>query len=160
MRLTVRTNLSIRALMYLATRGARLSRSAEIARACNCSANHLAQVINQLHAAGFIEALRGRGGGVRLARPPEAINIGDVFRAFEADVPFTECFALETNTCPLVSACRLRGAISRALDAFYGELDQVTLADLVENNRALDEIFALPEAVSDLARRAPAACPA
>ena len=111
MRLTTRTNLAIRALMYCAVRHGETVRSAEIAQACNSSANHLAQVVNALNAHGFVTATRGRSGGVRLAREPRAINIGEVFRLFEADVPFTECFQLETNTCPLVPACRLRSAI-------------------------------------------------
>lgn len=145
MRLTTRTNLAIRALMYCGVHPNETVRSAEIARACNSSANHLAQVINTLNAHGFIVATRGRAGGVCLAREPRAINIGEVFRLFEADVPFTECFALETNTCPLVPACRLRSAIRRAVDAFYREMDLVTLEDLVKGNFKLEEVFTVTE---------------
>jgi len=148
-RLTTRTNLAIRALMYCAVHRDETVRSAEIAEACNSSANHLAQVVNTLHAHGFVNATRGRLGGVRLARPARAINIGEVFRLFEADVPFTECFALETNTCPLVSACRLRSAIRRALDAFYREMDLVTLEDLVKGNYQLEEVFGIGDAAGE-----------
>lgn len=151
MRLTTRTNLAIRALMYCAVKNDGLSRSAEIAEACNSSANHLAQVIHLLNAHGFVHATRGRMGGVKLARAARAINIGEVFRVFEADVPFTECFALETNTCPLVRACRLRNAIRRALDAFYREMDMVTLEDLVKANHLLEEIFSVADS-ANLAR--------
>lgn len=147
MRLTTRTNLAIRVLMYCAVKDGHLSRSAEIAEACNASANHLAQVVHHLHAHGFVHAARGRMGGVRLARDARAINIGEVFRIFESDVPFTECFLMETNTCPLVAACRLRSAIRRALDAFYREMDLVTLEDLVKGNYMLEEIFAVTETV-------------
>ena len=145
MRLTTRTNLAIRALMYCAVHENETVRSAEIAQACNSSANHLAQVINTLNAHGFVTATRGRAGGVCLGRDMRAINIGEVFRLFEADVPFTECFALETNTCPLVPACRLRGAIRRAVDAFYREMDLVTLEDLVKGNFKLEEVFTVTE---------------
>ena len=141
MRLTTRTNLAIRALMYCAVHEGKTSRSAEIAEACNSSANHLAQVVNTLHGNGFLNATRGRMGGVTLARSARSINIGEVFRLFEADVPFTECFQLETNTCPILPACRLRNAIRRALDAFYREMDLVTLEDLVKGNYQLDEVF-------------------
>lgn len=141
MRLTTRTNLAVRALMYCAVHEGKTSRSAEIATACNSSANHLAQVVNTLHANGYLNATRGRMGGVSLARSARSINIGEVFRLFEADVPFTECYQPETNTCPLVPACRLRNAIGRALDAFYREMDLVTLEDLVKGNFQLDEIF-------------------
>jgi Rrf2 family nitric oxide-sensitive transcriptional repressor len=146
-RLTTRTNLAIRVLMYCAVNDGKLSRSAEIAKACNSSANHLAQVVHHLHAHGYVHATRGRMGGVKLARAARTINIGEVFRLLEADVPFTECFALETNTCPLVRACRLRNAIRRALDAFYREMDLVTLEDLVKGNYLLEEIFAVGDAV-------------
>ncbi|PIE07133.1 MAG: transcriptional regulator [Rhodobacterales bacterium] len=153
MRLTTRTNLAIRALMYCAVHEGRVSRSAEIAEACNSSANHLAQVVNTLHAHGFLHATRGRTGGVSLVRAAASINIGEVFRLFEAETPFTECYQLETNTCPLVSACRLRVAIGRALDAFYREMENVTLEDLVKGNGELEGLFRIAD------RAAPAGCP-
>lgn len=131
--------------MYCAVNEGKISRSADIAQACNSSANHLAQVVHVLHAHGYIDATRGRMGGVRLARPARLVNIGEVFRLFEADVPFTECFDLETNTCPLLPACRLRQAIRRALDAFYHEMDLVTLEDLVKANTRLEDIFRLED---------------
>lgn len=141
MRLTTRTNLAIRALMFCAVNAGRTARSAEIADAANSSANHLAQVIHVLHVNGYVHATRGRMGGVTLARSARSINIGEVFRLFEADVPFTECAAPESNTCPLVPACRLKAAIRRALDAFYREMDLVTLEDLVKGNFPLEEMF-------------------
>ncbi|MCB1357041.1 MAG: Rrf2 family transcriptional regulator [Maritimibacter sp.] len=157
MRLTTRTNLAIRALMYCAVHEGKTSRSAEIAKACNSSANHLAQVVNTLHAQGFLHATRGRMGGVSLARAPREINIGEVFRLFEADVPFTECKQPETNTCPLVPACRLQGAIGRALEAFYHEMDRVTLEDLVKGNMALEALFRDDDSVAPFEARVAAA---
>ncbi|MCB1330295.1 MAG: Rrf2 family transcriptional regulator [Maritimibacter sp.] len=157
MRLTTRTNLAIRALMYCAVHDGETSRSAEIAKACNSSANHLAQVVNTLHAHGFLHATRGRMGGVSLARPARSINIGEVFRLFEADVPFTECYQPETNTCPLVPACRLQGAIGRALDAFYREMERVTLEDLVKGNLPLEVLFSDDPAMAPLEGAAPGA---
>ena len=157
MRLTTRTNLAIRALMYCAVNEGKIARSAQIAEVCNSSANHLAQVVNILHAHGYLNATRGRMGGVSLARSARSINIGEVFRLFEADVPFTECFQLETNTCPLVRACRLRNAIRRALDAFYREMDLVTLEDLVKGNYLLDEIFRITDTAEVLGCAGPSA---
>ena len=141
MRLTTRTNLALRVLMFCGTQPDTITPSPVIAQACNASANHLAQVVHSLNLHGFIAASRGRTGGVKLARSPEDINIGEVFRIFESEVPFTECFSAETNTCPLVSACRLKSALSRALDAFFRELDMVTLDDLVRGNCGLTDIF-------------------
>ena len=149
MRLTTRTNLASRVLMFCAVNEGRLVRSGEVAETCNASANHIARVVNLLHAGGFIETVRGRTGGLRLAAPPEQISMGEVFRVFEADIPFAECFDPETNTCPLIGTCRLRHALTRALAAFYDELDGLTLADLVEGNCGLHGLLALPEVLGE-----------
>lgn len=150
MRLTIRTNLASRVLMYCALNAGRTVRSTDIAEACNASGNHLSQVIHQLQQSGFVTTLRGRTGGLQLSRAPAEISIGRVFRVFEATTPFAECFDAASNTCPLVRECRLRGYIARALEAFYHELDLVTLDDLVRGNCGLAALLALqPE---------PAAC--
>ncbi len=145
MRLTTRTNLAMRALMVCAVNPGRTVRKHEIADACNSSENHLAQVVNTLAQRGFIDTHRGRAGGMQLARPMEQISVGEVFRAFETGIPFAECFNPEANTCPLVSACRLRQALVAALDAFHAVLDRLTLADLVRDNAELDRILRFAE---------------
>ena len=109
MRLTTRTNLAARVLMYCAANDGRLVRTSDIADDCNASGNHVARVVQILHAEGYLEALRGRAGGLRLARPAGAISMGEIFRLFETDIPFAECFDTEANTCPLTATCRLRG---------------------------------------------------
>ena len=147
MRLTTKTNLAARILMACAVNEGLTLRSAEIAQACNASLNHLLQVVNALQAHGFIETLRGRSGGLRLARPAAQISMGDVFRVFEAGTPFAECFDPETNTCPLSATCRLRGYVARAVEAFYHELDMVTLADLTQGNCGLTALLAVPDSL-------------
>jgi Rrf2 family nitric oxide-sensitive transcriptional repressor len=135
--------------MYCALNAGRTVRSTDIAEACNASSNHLSQVIHQLQQSGFVTTLRGRTGGLQLSRAPSEISIGSVFRMFEAATPFAECFDAATNTCPLVCECRLRGYIARALEAFYHELDLVTLDDLVRGNCGLAALLALqPESAS------------
>lgn len=135
MRLTTRTNLAMRTLMFCAVNPDRTVRKQEVAEACNASENHLAQVIHLLAQKGYLHTVRGRAGGLRLQRPAEDIKVGQVFRSFEAVLPFAECFAGgDENTCPLVSACRLKCVLSDALNAFYGELDRVSVADLVSGN--------------------------
>lgn len=141
MRLTVRTNLAMRVLMYCAVHPNTKVQKRQIAECCNASEAHLGMVINQLSQTGFLETMRGRGGGIKLACPPEGISVGRVFRVFEADTPFAECFAGRDNHCPITPACRLRGALTRALDAFYSELDQITVADLVVGNTGLEQIL-------------------
>ncbi|MFZ5963334.1 RrF2 family transcriptional regulator [Thalassococcus sp. BH17M4-6] len=142
MRVTKRTNIAMRVLMYCAAHPDELVTKAEVSRACAASENHVAQIINQLAQLGYLHTRRGRHGGLELGRPADRIVIGEVFRAFEAPVPLAECFADADNTCPLTDACRLRGILSRAAEAFYATLDPVTLDALVCDNTALLEILA------------------
>lgn len=137
MRLTTRTNIAMRALMFCALNPGRLVRRSEIASSCNTSANHLAQVVHVLAQRGFLATTRGRGGGIRLGRAAEDISVGAVFRSLEGEVAFIECFQDGLSDCPMVGACRLGAAIGGAVEAFYGFLDKVTLADLVRNNSSL-----------------------
>ena len=104
MHLTVRSNHAMRLMMYCAMKQGRIAPVSEIARACNMSEAHLAKIANHLAGAGFVETLRGRGGGVRLTRAPADISVGAVVRSTEMSACLIECLDLETNTCPLVSA--------------------------------------------------------
>ncbi len=148
MRLTIRTNLAARTLMFCAVNDAELVRTSDIAERCNASINHVARVVQLLQAEGYIETLRGRTGGIRLAKPADRISIGTVFRIFETDIPFAECFDETRNTCPLSSTCRLRSYVVRALEAFYHELDMVTLEDLVRGNCGLMDLLAMRPDIS------------
>ncbi len=134
MRITKRTNIAMRLLMFCAAHPDRLVTKAEIAQTCNISENHLAQVVNQLSQLGYLNTQRGRKGGLALRRSPSQILIGDVFRDIEGVLPMVECFADLENTCPLINACRLRGALTKAAEAFYGALDEFTLESLICDN--------------------------
>ena len=142
MRITKRTNIAIRVLMYCTAHRGRLVTKHEIAGVCNASENHLAQVIHQLALMKVLNTQRGRNGGLKLAREPKDIEIGEIFRAMEATVPLAECFADVDNSCPLVEACRLKEALREAAEAFYARLDQATLDSLVCGNTALLGILA------------------
>lgn len=146
MRLTTRTNLALRALMYCAVNPGRTVRKADIATACNASLNHMGLVVNLLGRAGFIETCRGRHGGVKLARPATDISIGAVARRLEGDVLFTECFDAADTTCPLIDCCRLRASLGQALAAFYGTLDAISLADLTDGNTRLQALLDIDHA--------------
>lgn len=137
MRLTTRTNLAMRTLMFCAVNPDRIVRKHEVAQTCNASENHLAQVIHLLAQKGFLKTVRGRAGGLMLGRPAQDICVGEVFRTFEAVLPFAECFSSGENSCPLVGACRLKCVLGDALAAFYQKLDEVTVADLVAHNTDL-----------------------
>lgn len=144
MRLTKRSNISMRVLMFCGVNADRLVTKSEIAECCNTSENHLAQVINKLAQLDFLYTQRGRNGGMRLSRPMDEIMVGHVFRAVESTVPITECFAGSANTCPLVDACRLRDVIAKATESFYASMDDVTLADLVCDNTGLSVLMSAP----------------
>lgn len=141
MRLTTRTNLAMRTLMFCAVNPDRIVRKHEVAEACAASENHLAQVIHLLAQKGFLRTIRGRSGGLMLGRAPEEITVGQVFRDFEAVLPFTDCFGEHEKGCPLAGACRLKCVLADALAAFYAELDRVTVADLVTGNDDLKSIL-------------------
>lgn len=137
MRITKRSNIAMRLLMFCATSPDRLVTKAEIAERCNISEAHLAQVINRLAQRGFLHTQRGRSGGVMLGRAASGITVGEVFREIEINSPLAECFADVDNTCPLVNSCRLKLALADALAAFYAHLDEITLESLVCKNTAL-----------------------
>jgi Rrf2 family nitric oxide-sensitive transcriptional repressor len=141
MRITKRTNIAIRVLMYCATHTDRLVTKAEIAESCGTSQNHMAQVVNQLAHLGYLKTQRGRTGGMMLGQPASEIPVGAVFRAIEAQVPASECFADADNTCPLVSACFLRLALVDAVEAFYAHLDGLSLDALVCDNVPLRKLL-------------------
>lgn len=144
MRITKRTNIAIRVLMFCGVRNDRLATKSEIAARCNTSESHLAQVINRLAQLGYLRTRRGRSGGITLARPMNKIVIGEVFRHLESTTPLAECFADVDNTCPLIDACRLRLALADAAEAFYAHLDDITLESLVCCNDELFNIFSMP----------------
>lgn len=130
MRLTVMSDYSLRVLMYLGAKPEHRATIQEIASAYGISENHLMKVVHGLGRQGFVETVRGRGGGLRLARPAEKIKIGDVVKAVEDDFALVECFRDE-NGCRISDVCRLRGVLRLALEAYFRVLDDWTLADLV-----------------------------
>jgi Rrf2 family nitric oxide-sensitive transcriptional repressor len=116
--------------MYAAMRGENLITIEETAGLYGISRAHLMKVANQLTRAGYLKAIRGRSGGLALAKRPDSIRLGDVLRATEPDFALVECFTAD-NRCLITPRCRLRGALHEALAAFVGTLDGYTLADLI-----------------------------
>ncbi|WP_346914320.1 Rrf2 family transcriptional regulator [uncultured Roseibium sp.] len=137
MRLTTRTNLAMRILMFCGVNQDKVATKGEIARVCHARETHIAQVVNVLAHKGYLATARGRGGGIKLAQQPADINVGEVIRTFEPSAEFAECFKKEGNTCPLTPACRLKSALVVALGAFYGALDGLTLEDFIVGNDTL-----------------------
>lgn len=130
MRLTLMADYALRVLMYAAQRPERLCTIAEIAQAHEISETHLMKVTHRLALQGWIETVRGKGGGMRLAHDPRDINLGEVVRGIEPDFDLVECFASD-GRCTLTGRCRLAGLLGGALGAFMAHLDGFTLADLL-----------------------------
>lgn len=132
MKLTLFTDYSIRVLLYLATRPDRRCSIAEIAQAYRISQNHLMKVVNDLARSGYIESVRGRGGGIRLGQPPEEINIGTLVRHTEEGFDLVDC-----PSCVIAPACGVTGVLKEAVSAFLDVLDRYSLADLTQKRDML-----------------------
>ena len=137
MRLTLQTDYALRVLMYLAANQHGLVTIADAAGKFGISRNHLMKVAHVLGTRGYIETVRGRSGGMRLAKPAGEINIGRLARDLENDSAFLECFPGGQGNCLITPSCRLKGLMSAALEAFYSSLDRHTLAGLTEDNSRL-----------------------
>jgi Rrf2 family nitric oxide-sensitive transcriptional repressor len=161
MRLTTMTDYALRLLIYLGRQPQRLCTTAEVARAYGISEAHLTKITHQLGLAGWITTVRGKGGGMKLARAPEDIRLGELVRAMEPDFYLVECLG-ELNACTLSGQCRLTGILGDALGAFLERLDAHTLADLLppsprQDAPALARVRPLTLAQPQRGRRAPAA---
>lgn len=137
MRLTSFTDYALRVLIFLAASPGRRATIGEIARAFDISENHLMKVVHLLGKEGLLENIRGKGGGLELARAPEAINVGRVVRITEGPPVPAECFDAERNACVITPICKLKSVLGEAVKAFYAALDRYTLEDLVRNRYAM-----------------------
>jgi Rrf2 family nitric oxide-sensitive transcriptional repressor len=149
MRLTSYTDYSMRVLLYLGARPDRTCSVSEISRAYSISQNHLVKVVHGLGKLGYVAAVRGRTGGVRLARPAREIVVGRVVRETEDDFNLVDC-----QRCIIAPACGFTGLLNEALAAFLAVLDRHTLADLLERRTELLGLFRVAEAIPPLQPRA------
>lgn len=140
MRLSLQTDYALRTLMFLAVKEGHHS-IADIARAYGISKNHLMKVAQRLTAEGFVESVRGRSGGLKLALPPAQLNVGAIVRKMEDTGTFVECFDVATNACVVTPECGLRHVLVGALEAFAQHLDNVTVADLIPNRETFGQRF-------------------
>ncbi len=148
MRLTVYTDYALRVLMYAALHPDRLSTIGEISGVYGISRNHLMKVVYELGVAGYIETVRGQQGGIRLARSPQDIGLGDVVRRTEKGALLVPCFEATTNYCAISPACKLKHALQQASNAFFAVLDGFTLADLTQNREILSDLLQQSAAAS------------
>lgn len=145
MHLTQYSTFALRTLQYVALRDPSIVTVDEVSKAHRISKAHLVKVSHELGQRGYIQTIRGRNGGMRLARPADQITVGEVVRWTEAPLELVECFNSDTNTCPLLGACHLSRGIQRALRAFLSVLDDMTIADITINRGVLlDRLMAQP----------------
>lgn len=144
MRLTAHTDYALRVLIYAAVARDGLCRIEEISSAYAISKNHLMKVVRRLGENGFLKTVRGRGGGLTLAKPASEIVVGDVVRRMEDSFGQAECFR-PGNACVITPACGLKGVLSRAVQAYLAELDKVTLADISRRKEALAELLSFAD---------------
>ena len=149
MRLTVYTDYALRVLMYVAVRPDPLPTIGQIADAYQISRNHLMKVVYELGQAGYLETVRGKNGGLRLARRPEEIGLGLLVRETEPDMALVPCFDPINAKCAITPACRLRGALAEARTAFLAVLDAYSLADLVSNREPLRQLLGAADRMLD-----------
>jgi len=126
MKLTRYTDYALRVIIYLGSRDDGLSSIAEISALYDISRNNLMKVVQDLAHLGYIEAIRGRSGGIRLGRPAQDINLGTLIRHTEKNLNLVDC-----TQCVIAPACGLPGVLAEATQAFLAVLDKYTLADLL-----------------------------
>lgn len=141
MKLRSQTNYAVRMLMYCASKSGTVTVS-EIAEFFSLSETFLTKILSSLTKYGYVETIRGRHGGMRLAQRPEDIRLGDVVRDIEQGFELAECFQTGSIECPLLSSCGFNHALSRALESFFHILNEYTLADLAQEKHSIHALLA------------------
>ena len=146
MRLTLQTDYALRVLIYVGIKVEVLSTIPEIAGQFAISRGHVMKVVHRLGQLGYLETVRGKRGGIRLARAAATINVGAVIRDVEQELGVLGCLQGTPGYCRIEMGCVLRGALRDATNAFLATLDRLTLADLVKPRKALERLIAIDAA--------------
>jgi Rrf2 family transcriptional regulator, nitric oxide-sensitive transcriptional repressor len=144
MQLTQYTDYALRTLLALGLNPQEIQTVTAVANAYGISRNHLVKVVARLAERGYVETLRGKGGGMRLARAPGDIRIGAVVRDMEAELGLVECLTRGGGSCVIAPACRLKGLLHEATVAFLDALDQYTLEDMLQQPRPMARLLQIP----------------
>ncbi|MFC2948793.1 Rrf2 family transcriptional regulator [Virgibacillus sediminis] len=142
MQLKKYTDYALRVLIFTGLKSEReLANIKEIGTVFDISQHHLGKVVHELTKLGLLETIRGRNGGIRLAKPPEEINVGLVVRQMENDFHLLECFENGTDHCVISPACTLKYTVNKALHAFFKVLEEYTIKDLIKNEEELRQLM-------------------
>ncbi|MCM3739847.1 Rrf2 family transcriptional regulator [Oceanobacillus luteolus] len=138
------TDYGLRVLLFAGLKSdGELASIKEISEVYDISTHHLGKIVHELNKLGLLETIRGRNGGIRLAKPPEEINVGLVVRQLEDDFALFECFDRGQNHCVISPGCTLKHVVNKALHAFFKVLDEYTLKDLIHNENELKELMGI-----------------
>lgn len=137
MQLTRFTDYGLRTLMYLAARPEEKSSVKEISEHYGISRNHLVKVVHRLSQLGYIETMKGKGGGIKIAQGTEKLRLGDLITQLEPNMNMVECFDAKTNTCRITGSCQLKHYMFEATNSFVDTMNKYTLADTVQNKELL-----------------------
>lgn len=137
MRLTRFTDNALRALVYLALAPDDVPTVGVVARQMGMSEDHLLKVVQRLTQLGYVQTIRGRRGGMRLARAADTIRVGELVRQTEENMQLVACFEPGNVECPIAPACGLAPALDKALQGFLSVLDGYTVADLIAKRSEL-----------------------
>lgn len=144
MQLTQYTDFALRTLIALAVSPGERSTVSDVSRAYDISRHHLVKVVGRLAELGYVETVRGKGGGMRLARRPQHIGVGEIVRAMEAELGVVNCLKVDGAGCVISPACRLKSIMSDATEKFLAELDRYTLADMLRTRVPLTKLLGIP----------------
>ena len=149
MQLTLHTDYALRVLIYLAQKKDGLTTISEIANFYDISRNHLVKVVHHLSTENFIQTTRGKHGGMRLARAPEMISVGEVVRRMEPNFDIVECFSADNQPCTVVSVCSLKGVLYQASNEFLSVLDKYTVANATQQNAQTEQLFSVDQLLNN-----------
>jgi Rrf2 family transcriptional regulator, nitric oxide-sensitive transcriptional repressor len=144
MQLTQYTDYALRILIALGLNAGEKLTVTDIASAYGISRNHLVKVVARLAESGYVETLRGKGGGMRLARAPREIRLGTVVRDMEAELGVVECLTEAGGHCVIARVCKLKGLLHEATGAFLEALDQHTLEDVLRQPQPVSRLLHIP----------------
>jgi Rrf2 family nitric oxide-sensitive transcriptional repressor len=144
MQLTQYTDYALRTLIALGLHPGEKLTVTDISNAYGISRHHLVKVVARLAEAGFVETLRGRGGGMRLARAAREIHIGAVVRKMEAELGVVECLSTEGGQCVIAPVCKLKGLLHEATGSFLESLDRHTLQDVLRQPAPVARLLQIP----------------
>lgn len=148
MQLTLYTDYGLRTLISLALAPDERQTVTSISQSYGISRHHLVKVVARLAELGYVKTLRGKGGGMRLARPASDISVGQVVRDLECELGVVACLQQDGISCAIAPSCRLRGLLAEAMDAFMAVLDRHTLADLVRQPAPMARLLGIPLVVA------------